>query len=78
MAVGQSSGGIDFSSLDKQPVYSVLLLLSPADDADKHLEAMECIFTYLQQEKFRKFLRQSETVEQIGELFKEADERAAF
>ena len=78
MAVGRSSEGIDFSSLDKQPVYSVILLLSPADDADKHLQAMERIFKYLQQENFRKFLRQSETVEQITSLFREADERTAF
>jgi len=48
-AVGQSSKGIDFAALDKQPVYSVILLLSPVEDPDKHLQAMEQIFKHLQQ-----------------------------
>ncbi len=73
-AIGQSSSGIDFSSLDKQPVYSVILLISPVDNPDKHLQAMENIFKNLQQEKFRKFLRQSETTAQIEDLLREADE----
>ncbi len=48
-AVGQSSTGLDFSALDKQPVYSVILLISPVDNPDRHLQAMECIFRHLQQ-----------------------------
>ncbi len=72
-AVGRSSGGIDFSALDKQPVYSVILLISPEDEPDKHLQAMEQIFKHLQQEKFRKFLRQLDTVELIEDLLREAD-----
>ena len=63
-AIGQSSRGIDFFSLDKQPVYSVILLISPADDPDQHL----------QQERFRKFLRQCRSVEQVEDLLNEADE----
>lgn len=72
-SVGQSSNGIDFSSLDKQPVYSVILLISPVDRPDEHLQAMEIVFRHLQQEKFRKFLRQFQTREQIEDLFREAD-----
>ncbi len=71
--VGRSSGGIDFSSLDKQPVYSVILLLSPTGSADKHLQAMECVFRNLQKEDFRRFLRQAQTVEQIKETILDAD-----
>jgi mannitol/fructose-specific phosphotransferase system IIA component (Ntr-type) len=74
-AVGQSSKGIDFCSLDKQPVYSIVLLISPKDAPDKHLEAMEKVFRHLQQEKFRKFLRQARTAEQIKDLLLEADEK---
>ena len=75
-AVGQSAIGIDFAALDKQPVYSVILLVSPVGDSEQHLKAMEKVFKHLQQEKFRKFLRQSETVEEIKDLLMEADERA--
>src|SRR6056297_3219652 len=73
-AIGQSSSGIDFRSLDKQPVYSVILLLSPNDDPDKHLKAIENIFQHLQKEKFRKFLRQCQSSDQIQDLIVEADE----
>jgi len=77
-AIGLSSTGIDFSSLDKQLVYSVVLLISPADNPDRHLQAMESIFRRLQQEKFRKFLRQSRSSEQIEDLFREVDENPAL
>jgi len=76
--VGNSSAGIDFSSLDKQPVYSVILLVSPTDNPDRHLQIMEHVFKLLQQEKFRKFLRQSQTAEQIEGLLREADENPSF
>ncbi len=74
--VGCSSGGIDFTSLDKQPVYSVILLLSPVDNADMHLRAMETIFRNLQKEDFRSFLRQAQTLEQIKEAVCDTDEAA--
>ena len=32
--VGRSSGGIDFAALDHQPVYTVVLLVSPASDTE--------------------------------------------
>ncbi len=73
-AVGRSTKGIDFSALDKQPVFSVFLLLSPQGEADQHLQAMELIFKHLQQNKFRKFLKQLDTKEKIIDLLKEADE----
>lgn len=72
--VGCSQQGIDFSSLDKQPVYSVVLLLSPAANPDKHLQAMETIFKNLQKDDFRRFLRQAQTAETIIEAIKDADE----
>lgn len=77
-AIGKSSFGIDFSALDKQPVYSVILLISPVDNPDKHLQAMENIFRLLQQEKFRKFLRQSRSAEDIEDLLREVDENPAL
>ena len=72
--IGRSSAGVDFAALDRAPVYSVVLLLSPQDHPDGHLQAMETIFRHLQRDNFRKFLRQAETAEQIYELVKEAEE----
>jgi mannitol/fructose-specific phosphotransferase system IIA component (Ntr-type) len=48
------------------------------DNPDKHLQTMEYVFKYLQNEKFRKFLRQSQKVEQIEGLLQEADENPQF
>jgi len=72
--VGRSAGGIDFAALDHQPVYSVFLLLSPENQPQQHLQAMNIIFTNLQADTFRRFLRQSETQQSIVELLDEADQ----
>ena len=72
-AVGRSSKGIDFNALDRQPVYSVVLLLSPDSNPEDHLKAMEVIFKSLGNETFRRFLRQAGTREEILELLHEAD-----
>ena len=72
--IGRSSRGVDFAALDRAPVYTVVMLLSPADSPEEHLAAMEKIFRYLQREKFRRFLRQADTHEAIVELIREADE----
>ena len=71
--VGRSVGGIDFAALDHQPVYSVFLLLSPDDAPQQHLQAMNIVFSNLQKDMFRRFLRQAATREGIVELLDEAD-----
>ena len=71
--VGRSVSGIDFAALDNQPVYSVVLLLSPENQPQQHLNAMNIVFTNLQKDMFRKFLRQSGTKQAINDLLDEAD-----
>lgn len=76
--VGHSDPGIDFAALDEQPVYSVILLISPVETPDKHLQAMEKVFKHLQKEKFRKFLRQCRAPDQLKDLLNEADENPSW
>jgi PTS system nitrogen regulatory IIA component len=76
-AIGRSAVGVDFAALDQAPVYSVFLLLSPPNTPDGHLQAMENIFRNLQQDTFRRFLRQSDTKQKIIELIDEADQTGA-
>jgi len=71
--IGVSQKGVDFNALDKAPVYSIVLLLSPVNKPDDHLQAMENIFSNLQKDTFRRFLRQSTTLDEIKELIQEAD-----
>jgi len=77
VAVAVSDAGVDFNALDRQPVYSILLLLSPEDQPEEHLDAMEAIFGNLSQETFRRFLRQAGTAKEILTLLAEADANAA-
>ena len=72
--VGRSVNGIDFAALDNQPVYSVVLLLSPENQPQQHLNAMNIVFTNLQKDMFRKVLRQSGTKQAINDLLDEADQ----
>ena len=71
--IGRSTDGIDFNALDQGPVYSVVLLLSPPDAPEQHLQAMETIFRHLQRDNFRRFMRQANAKEEIVELVAEAD-----
>lgn len=73
-AVGRSSTGVDFRALDHQPVFNVVLLLSPENEPQQHLAAMNIIFSNLQKDMFRKFLRQASTREQVLDLLDEADQ----
>ncbi|MEM1331001.1 MAG: PTS sugar transporter subunit IIA [Planctomycetota bacterium] len=72
-AVGLSAAGVDFDALDKQPVYSVFLLLSPEDKPEEHLQAMEVIFKNLSKDNFRRFLRQAQNAGDVHTLLEEAD-----
>jgi PTS system nitrogen regulatory IIA component len=72
--IGRCAAGIDFAALDHQPVYTVVLLLSPESQPQQHLQAMNIVFSNLQKDMFRRFLRQSNTREGILELLDEADQ----
>ena len=78
VAVAISANGVEFNALDRQPVYSIFLLLSPEDKPEDHLDAMEAIFGNLSQETFRRFLRQTKNVEDVLTLLEEADAKTAM
>ncbi|MBC8309721.1 MAG: PTS sugar transporter subunit IIA [Phycisphaerales bacterium] len=73
IAIGNSQDGVDFKALDREPVYSVVLLLSPEDQPENHLDAMEAIFSSLSQDTFRRFLRQATSIEDVLTLLGETD-----
>jgi len=73
VAVGNSKDGIDFKALDREPVYSIMLLLSPEDQPENHLDAMEAIFGNLSNDTFRRFLRQATSADDVITLLSEAD-----
>ena len=71
--IGLSEHGIDFESRDKLPVYTVVMLLTPADQPEDHLQAMETIFKNLSKETFRRAMRQTQSNEDVLTLLDDAD-----
>lgn len=72
-AVGLSERGIEFNALDRQPVHSIMLLVSPEEKPEEHIAAMEAIVGCLGKDQFRRFLRQAKNVDDVMTLLAEAD-----
>lgn len=71
--VALSPEGVDFSSLDGEPVFILFLLVSPPDRPGDHLRGLENISRHLRNQNFCRFLRQSKSREAILDLLREAD-----
>ncbi|MEI8378837.1 MAG: PTS sugar transporter subunit IIA [Planctomycetota bacterium] len=72
-AIALAPEGVDFASLDGEPVFIMFLLVSPPDRPGDHLRGLENISRHLRNDNFCKFLRQSRTAEAVWDLLKEAD-----
>lgn len=72
-AIAVSKDGINFASLDGEPVFVMFLLVSPPDRPGDHLRGLENISRHLRNDKFCKFLRASKSAQDIWELLQEAD-----
>jgi PTS system fructose-specific IIA component/PTS system nitrogen regulatory IIA component len=72
--VGVSVEGVDFESLDGEPVQLFFLLISPPERPGDHLRALENISRQLRDESFCRFLKQSKTGSDINQLLQEADD----
>src|SRR5260370_24841324 len=62
--VALSRGGVSFESLDGEPVYVFVLLVSPQDLPGDHLRALENVSRRLRDDGFRRALRAFTTREQ--------------
>ena len=65
--------GVDFASLDGEPVYIVFLLISPPDRPGDHLRGLENISRHLKNQNFCRFFRQARSRDEIVDLLNEAD-----
>jgi mannitol/fructose-specific phosphotransferase system IIA component (Ntr-type) len=72
--VAVSRDGVPFDSLDNEPVFIFVLLVSPQDQPGQHLRALENVTRHLRDETFCRFLRQSKAREEIWELLSESDQ----
>ena len=71
--LGIKKEGIDFQSLDEQPVYLFFLLISPLNVSGPHIRALAHISRLLRNDNLRKDLIASENPNQTLELIKTAE-----
>ena len=71
--VAVSQEGIDFQSLDGEPVQLFFLLVSPPDRPGDHLRALENISRQLRDESFFRLLKAAKEPVDIQHLLAEAD-----
>ena len=71
--VAISQDGIDFESLDGDPVQLFFLLVSPPDRPGDHLRALENISRQLRDDAFCRDLKAAATPADIQHLLEEAD-----
>ncbi|MFZ4636936.1 MAG: PTS sugar transporter subunit IIA [Pirellulales bacterium] len=71
--VAVSQEGIDFQSLDGEPVQLFFLLVSPPDRPGDHLRALENISRQLRDESFCRLLKAAKEPVDIQHLLAEAD-----
>ena len=74
LVIGTSRKGIPWSALDDKPVYLVFLILSRLLDPADHHKMLYGVSRHIRNDNFCNWLRQAETVEDVLELLKEADD----
>lgn len=70
----RSAEGIEFNSIDGEPVRLVFLVVSPAKQSDKHLFVMKKIAALHRDEKTLKFFMTTNNVSSVLDILEEIDE----
>lgn len=67
-AVAVSKSGVNFESLDGEPVYVFIMLISPNDRPGDHLRALENVSRSLRDDSFVRSLRQAPSRDAVWDL----------
>ncbi|MFO0807276.1 MAG: PTS sugar transporter subunit IIA [Gemmataceae bacterium] len=70
-AVALSKSGVPFESIDGEPVYVFVLLISPQDRPGDHLRALENVVRHMRDDNFVKALRAAEDRDAVWKLLEE-------
>lgn len=72
---GRSRKGVDFNSMDKQPVYLFFLIIAPENAAAAHLKMLAGISHLLKNQDFRVSLMRASNSAEIYDIIAEADRK---
>lgn len=75
-AFGRSTTGIEFDSLDGQPVYFIVLFVVPKDQFQTHLRTLAAIAKFLNDKTVRDELRSAADADQILRVFENRSPRS--
>lgn len=75
--IALSSSGVAFDSLDGEPVYVFVLLVSPQDRPGEHLRALENVSRNLRDDGFVRALRQAPNREAIWDVLQGVNQPTA-
>jgi fructose-specific phosphotransferase system IIA component len=74
-ALAISKKGVNFDSLDGEPVYIFFLLIAPSDSAGPHLKALARVSRLLKDKFFRDSLKNTKTAKDVMDLLSQEDSR---
>ncbi|MEQ8766222.1 MAG: PTS sugar transporter subunit IIA [Planctomycetota bacterium] len=74
VAIGVSEAGIEFSSIDGEPVHTLFMILSPTERAAQHLEILKGISALARDRDFCRLVRRMNTAEDIRLLIRDLEE----
>jgi len=74
-ALGISQNGVDFDSLDGEPVYIIFLVLAPTKSIGQHLKTLAKIARLLKDKVFRNSLKNAKTSSEALRIIKEDEEK---
>lgn len=72
-ALGISRKGIEFNSLDGEPVHIIFLLVGPVEVAGQHLKALSRISRLFKDKFLRQAIRDAKTKEEIVKIIQQED-----
>ncbi|RLS66132.1 MAG: PTS sugar transporter subunit IIA [Planctomycetota bacterium] len=73
LAIGKPAQPIEFGSIDKKPVQLVILLVSPPDKKDEHIQALGKISKIMTSAEFRQRAYAAQSPMELYALFREAE-----
>ncbi|MCG3198879.1 MAG: PTS sugar transporter subunit IIA [Candidatus Omnitrophica bacterium] len=72
--LGNSAEGVDFESLDGEPVHIIFLMIAPAGSHGVHIKALARVSRILNDEALRLRLRRAEDPDEVVRLIAEREE----